>query len=114
MAGGMNALLDGYRGGLTYLDGRWQGYLNDLDCVVDMGEVTDIHKVSSRFMQLIGPGVYQPGEVELLTSEDGESYISQGVIPTTISNTDKDLSFRNIRLTAIGKPLYPYQGKRGK
>lgn len=54
MAGGMNALLDGYRGGLTYLDGRWQGYLNDLDCVVDMGEVTDIHKVSSRFMQLIG------------------------------------------------------------
>ena len=38
MAGGMNALLDGYRGGLTYLDGRWQGYLNDLDCVVDMGE----------------------------------------------------------------------------
>ena len=51
MAGGMNALLDGYRGGLTYLDGRWQGYLNDLDCVVDMGEVTDIHKVSSRFMQ---------------------------------------------------------------
>ena len=37
--------------------------------MVDMGEVTDIHKVSSRFMQLIGPGVYQPGEVELLTSE---------------------------------------------
>ncbi len=44
MAGGMNALLDGYRGGLTYLDGRWQGYLDDLDCVIDMGEVTDIHK----------------------------------------------------------------------
>ena len=49
------------RGGLTYLDGRWQGYLNDLDCVVDMGEVTDIHKVSSRFMQLIGPVGTRPG-----------------------------------------------------
>lgn len=94
MAGGMNALLDGYRGGLTYLDGRWQGYLNDLDCVVDMGEVTDIHKVSSRFMQLIGPGVFQPGQVELLTSEDGESYTSRGITTTTISNTDKDLSFQ--------------------
>lgn len=94
MAGGMNALLDGYRGGLTYLDGRWQGYLNDLDCVVDMGEVTDIHKVSSRFMQLIGPGVFQPGQVELLTSEDGESYVSRGIITTTISHTDKDLSFQ--------------------
>ncbi len=106
MAGGMNALLDGYRGGLTYLDGRWQGYLNDLDCVVDMGEVTDIHKVSSRFMQLIGPGVYQPGEVELLTSEDRENYISQGVIPTTISNTDKDLSFQEYTFNGDWKARY--------
>lgn len=93
MAGGMNALLDGYRGGLTYLDGRWQGYLNDLDCVVDMGEVTDIRKVSARFMQLIGPGVYQPTEVEVLTSDDGVNFTSQGVVSTTISDTDKDLSF---------------------
>lgn len=106
MAGGMNALLDGYRGGLTYLDGRWQGYLNDLDCVVDMGEVTDLHKVSSRFMQLIGPGVFQPGEVELLTSVDGESYISQGVIPTTISNTDQDLSFQEYTFNGDWKARY--------
>lgn len=94
MAGGLNALLDGYRGGMTYLDGRWQGYLNDLDCVVDMEELTDIHKVSIRFMQLIGPGVYQPANVELLISEDGESYTSQGIIPTTVSPTDKDLAFQ--------------------
>ncbi|WP_455632775.1 glycoside hydrolase family 20 protein [Parabacteroides sp.] len=106
MAGGMNALLDGYRGGLTYLDGRWQGYLNDLDCVVDMGEVTDVHKVSSRFMQLIGPGVFQPGEVELLTSEDGESYVSRGVIPTTVSNTDKDLSFQEYTFNGDWKARY--------
>ena len=76
MAGGKNALLDGYRGGLTYLDGRWQGYLNDLDCVIDMEEVTTIHSVSSRFMQLIGPGVFQPGTVELLTSVDGVNFTS--------------------------------------
>lgn len=94
MAGGINALLDGYRGGLTYLDGRWQGYLNDLDCVIDMQEVTDIRKVSTRFMQLIGPGVFQPGEVELLTSEDGENFISRGIVPTTLSNTDPNLLFQ--------------------
>lgn len=106
MAGGMNALLDGYRGGLTYLDGRWQGYLNDLDCVVDMEEATDIHKVSIRFMQLIGPGVFQPGEVELLTSEDGENFISRGVVPTTISNTDKDLSFQEYTFSGDWKARY--------
>lgn len=106
MAGGMNALLDGYRGGLTYLDGRWQGYLNDLDCVVDMEEVTDIRSVSIRFMQLIGPGVFQPGEVELLTSEDGEHFTSRGVIPTTISNTEKDLSFEEYAFNGEWKARY--------
>ena len=106
MAGGMNALLDGYRGGLTYLDGRWQGYLNDLDCVVDMGEVTDIHKVSSRFMQLIGPGVFQPKQVELLTSEDGEHFVSQGFVQTTISNKDKDLSFQEYTFSGNWKARY--------
>lgn len=106
MAGGMNALLDGYRGGLTYLDGRWQGYLNDLDCVIDMEEVTDIHKVSARFMQLIGPGVYQPASVELLTSEDGTNFTSQGLIPTTISNKDPELSFQEYTFCGDWKARY--------
>lgn len=97
MAGGMNALLDGYRGGLTYLDGRWQGYLTSLDCVVDMGEVTDIHSVSSKFMQLTGPGVYQPGEVELLVSDDGENFTSCGVVPTTVPSDLKELAFQEYK-----------------
>ena len=106
MAGGMNALLDGYRGGLTYLDGRWQGYLDNLDCVVDMGEVTDLHKVSARFMQLIGPGVFQPGDVELLTSEDGELFTSRGLVPTNISNTDRALSFQEYLFEGQWKARY--------
>lgn len=103
MAGGTGALLDGYRGGLTYLDGRWQGYLNDLDCVVDMEESTQIHKVSIRFMQLIGPGVFQPGQVELLISPDGENFTSCGTIPTTLSSQDKDLGFQEYTFTGPWK-----------
>lgn len=106
MAGGMNALLDGYRGGLTYLDGRWQGYLNDLDCVVDMEELTDIRKVSARFMQLKGPGVFQPGQVELLTSEDGKNFTSRGIVPTTISNTNPDLLFEEYTFNGNWKARY--------
>ena len=106
MAGGMNALLDGYRGGLTYLDGLWQGYINDLDCVIDMEELTDIHKVSARFMQLIGPGVYQPVTVELLTSENGTDFTSRGVIPTTKSNKDPDLSFQEYVFRGDWKARY--------
>lgn len=106
MAGGMNALLDGYRGGLTYLDGRWQGYTNSLDCVIDMEEITDIHKVSARFMQLIGPGVYQPGAVELLTSADGKSFTSRGIISTTISSKDPELSFQEYIFQGDWKARY--------
>lgn len=106
MAGGMNALLDGYRGGLTYLDGLWQGYTNDLDCIIDMGEVTDIHKVSARFMQMIWPQVFQPGHVEMLTSEDGIHFTSQGIIPTTISNTDIELSFQEYAFRGNWKARY--------
>ena len=106
MAGGMNALLDGYRGGLTYLDGRWQGYLDDLDCVIDMEGETDIHKVSVRFMQLTGPGVFQPGQVELQTSEDGENFISRGIVPTTIPADDPNLLFQEYTFDGNWKTRY--------
>ena len=106
MAGGMNALLDGYRGSLTYLDGRWQGYLDNLDCVIDMGEITDLHKVSSRWMQLTGPGVYQPTEVELLTSEDGKTFTSRGTVPTTISQDDSRLLFQEYTFWGEWKARY--------
>ena len=98
--------MDGYRGGLTYLDGRWQGYLDDLDCVIDMEEDTDIHKVSIRFMQLIGPGVFQPGQVELLTSEDGENFISRGIVPTTVPADDPDLLFQEYTFDGNWKTRY--------
>lgn len=94
MAGGMNALLDGYRGGLTYLDGRWQGYLDNLDCVVDLGAQTEIHKVSSRWMQLIGPGVFQPEYVELYVSDDGRHFTLCGRHDTDIKRDDPQLRFQ--------------------
>lgn len=106
MAGGMNALLDGYRGGLTYLDGHWQGYLDNLDCVIDMGEQTTVRQVSSRWMQLTGPGVYQPSEVELLTSDDGQTFTSQGVVPTTLSPDDSRLLFEEYSFRGEWKTRY--------
>lgn len=106
MAGGMNALVDGYRGGLTYLDGVWQGYVNDLDCVIDMGEITDINYVSSRFMQLAGPNVYQPGHVELLLSDDGQEYVSVGVVKTGVSPENKNLTFEEYRFAGKWKARY--------
>lgn len=106
MAGGINAIINGYRGGLTYLDQRWQGYTDNLDCVIDLGEVIDLHQVSSKWMQLTGPGVYQPEKVEVLTSEDGKNFTSQGVIPTTIPQNKSDLTFQEYTFQGNWKARY--------
>lgn len=106
MAGGMNAIINGYRGGLTYLDQRWQGYTDNLDCVIDLGVVMDLHQVSSKWMQLTGPGVYQPEKVEVLTSEDGKNFTSQGVIPTTIPQDKSDLTFQEYTFQGNWKARY--------
>lgn len=106
MAGGINAIINGYRGGLTYLDQRWQGYTDNLDCVIDLREVMDLHQVSSKWMQLTGPGVYQPEKVEVLTSEDGKNFTSQGVIPTTIPQDKSDLTFQEYTFQGNWKARY--------
>lgn len=106
MAGGINAIINGCRGELTYLDQRWQGYTDNLDCVIDLGEVMDLHQVSSKWMQLTGPGVYQPEKVEVLTSEDGKNFTSQGVIPTTIPQDKSDLTFQEYTFQGNWKARY--------
>lgn len=106
MAGGKDALLDGYRGGLTYLDGLWQGYLDNLDCVVDMSEVTTINSVGIRFMQLIGPGVHQPTRVVLSISEDGEKFTRVKTITNKTPQTDTDLSFTTYSFEGEWKARY--------
>ena len=106
MAGGEQALLDGYRGGFTYLDGRWQGYTNSLDAVIDMGEETEIHQVSSRFMQLTGPGVYQPGSVEILISSDGKTFTPCGIVATEVSPAIDVLTFQTYTLNGAWKGRY--------
>ena len=67
---------------------------------------TDIHNVSARFMELFGPGVFQPATVELLSSEDGTNFTSQGIIPTTISNKDPELSFQEYLFQGDWKARY--------
>ena len=88
MAGGINAIINGYRGGLTYLDQRWQGYTDNLDCVIDLGDVIALHQVSSKWMQLTGPGVYHKVLSRL-----------------RFLRINQILHFKNIHSRGIGKPV---------
>ena len=69
-AGGDSALVDGLRGGWTYGDKRWQGFLNtDMDITVDLGEMKEISSIAAEFMQLSGPYVWLPREVIIRKTE---------------------------------------------
>ncbi len=72
-AGGDGALTDGKQGGWTYQT-VWQGFLCDMDVVVDLGEIKDIHYVGAWFLSNYANCVTLPKEVKISVSEDGENF----------------------------------------
>lgn len=75
-AGGDKALVDGIRGGWSYGDKHWQGFVDGagLDATIDMGGQTEIHHIGADFMQICAPDVFMPAEVIISVSDDGESF----------------------------------------
>lgn len=105
-AAGDITLTDGYRGGLTYGDGRWQGFLKNLDVVVDMGSIQSLHSVSVQFMQLTGPGVYMPHYVQVSVSENGKDFTEVGQVKNDIPSDKPDLFFKSFTLSFSAKARY--------
>jgi N-acetyl-beta-hexosaminidase len=77
-AGGPDALADGICGGWTYQDGKWQGYLCDVDVLLDLGEEKEVSTVSILSMQNRVAAVFLPEYVEVLLSADGKEFTSLG------------------------------------
>ncbi|WP_200977628.1 family 20 glycosylhydrolase [Echinicola sp. 20G] len=94
-AGDAGSLTDGYRGGNSNSDGYWQGFTNDVDVVVDMGEVAELNSFSATFMQLVGPGIFMPGVVEVSISSDGKNFSKVLEIPNTVPENKKGLIMEN-------------------
>ena len=94
-AAGATTLTDGRLGGWTYGDHRWQGFLNaDLDVTVDLGKATEIHYVGTTFMQLRGPYVWVPREVEFYGSDDGREFRPLATVRNDISTENPALLFK--------------------
>ncbi len=98
--GGDTGLLDGLRGGKSYMDGRWQGFCpNDLDATIDLGRVTSIHRVVANFMQIRTPQVFLPAKVEVWASVDGENFTLLNSDVCSKEDADKDVIFRDFGWT---------------
>lgn len=94
-AAGEVTLTDGVRGGLTYGDGRWQGFLSDVEVVIDMGEIVGLSYVSGRFMQLTGPGVYMPHYVSVSVSDDGKTFSEVARADNDVPSDRKELVIKD-------------------
>lgn len=95
-------LVNGVVGGLTYQDRQWQGFLHDMDVVIDLEKTTDLHQLSMRFMQLIGPGVYMPNQVSVFVSKDGKHYEKVGTALNDVSSTNPKLLFKTFTVDLTG------------
>lgn len=93
-AGGDTALVDGLRGGWTYGDRRWQGFLGrkGIDIVIDLEKIITIHSISADFMQICGPGVFMPAEIIISVSTNGESFTELKNINNEVIRND-DVTF---------------------
>ncbi|PTN09075.1 family 20 glycosylhydrolase [Mangrovibacterium marinum] len=102
-AGDAGALTDGLRGGDSYGDGKWQGFTNDVDVTVDLGQVEELHSFSATFMQIISPGVYMPGSVEVSVSADGENFEKVLDLKNDIPTDEQKLVFKNFEGSLQGQ-----------
>ena len=105
-AAGAVTLTDGYRGGLTYSDGRWQGFLTNFEVTVDLEETTDLSYVSLKFMQLTGPGVYMPDYVRVSISDDGKEFREVGLVRNDVPVDVSTLVLKDFTVRFSGKGRY--------
>ena len=97
---------DGVIGGWTYSDNRWQGFLSDIDVVIDLDEVQTVSYIGGTFMQLIGPGVFMPRKVDILVSEDGENYKLVQTVWNDVATSQEELSFKEFHTICNEKARY--------
>lgn len=108
-ASGTATLTDGVRGGWNYSDRLWQGYLskgdNRMDVTVDLEKETPLSYIGCEFMQLIGPGVWHPSQVEIMISDNGTDFKTLSVIDHEQKPSD-GVSFRTYSWQGNAKARY--------
>ena len=105
-AAGEATFTDGVIGGWTYSDNRWQGFLSDIDVVIDLEKVQTVSYIGGTFMQLIGPGVFMPRKVDILVSEDGENYKLVQTVWNDVATSQEELSFKEFHTICNEKARY--------
>lgn len=114
-AGGDGALVNGERGGWTYGDRKWQGFIDKkgMDVTVDLEKKTPVRSIGADFMQVCGTE-YMPAEVIISVSDDGKEFTELKRIEHKVVKDDK-VSFINFGWEGEAEARYVrYQATYGE
>lgn len=92
-AAGEATLTDGLMGSWSYGDGRWQGFLSDVDVTIDLGSVQELHYVGANFLMQPGAEIFLPKKVEIFVSEDGLRFEKAGEVWNEVPVSDRSVLY---------------------
>ncbi|MEN8120069.1 MAG: family 20 glycosylhydrolase [Bacteroidota bacterium] len=101
-------LTDGMTGTDSHNDGYWQGFDGyDMEVVLDFGKSLDFAKLSVGCYQNQKSWIFLPNSVEFSISDDGENFISIGVIKNNVPAEEKGIIIKRFKLeTELQKANY--------
>jgi len=72
---GPETLIDGALGSFDFHDGRWLGFREkEVELTIDLGKITAVKHVSSRFLINQTSWIFLPGMFEISVSDDNENF----------------------------------------
>ncbi|MBZ0257687.1 discoidin domain-containing protein, partial [bacterium] len=87
---GKNSLIDGLLADDVFPHSMWQGYHGDnVDAVIDLGEVTPIKKIQMRFLQRVESGIFLPSSVTFSHSVNGKKFEALPALKNDISQKEQ-------------------------
>lgn len=81
-AGGDSTLTDGVCGTWNNNDQRWQGFIRNIDLQVDLGQEKEVSNVSLSFLQILGPEIYLPAEVQMTFLAEDNTQLMESSVQT--------------------------------
>ncbi len=127
LAGGVQSLVDGVEGSLSFSDGTWLGFQKkDFVATVDLGRSTEFRSVAAEFLEDTQSWIFFPRSVEFSVSEDGMNFSSLGIRSDTaaarirppssrlVSSEPRSVRGRYVRISAqnvgVCPPWHPGAG----
>ena len=106
-AGGDEGLIDGFRGGLNWRTGGWQGYQDtDFEAVVDLRSVRTVTRVGAGFCQDARSWIWMPRYVEFSASADGEHFTPLARVENTMDERDYEVRIWDCEVPASVQARY--------